>query len=36
MWEIARTGKTLADRWLDLFNGEWGGRIDPIYEAARF
>ncbi|WP_448580524.1 glutamate--cysteine ligase [Thermaurantiacus sp.] len=36
MWEIARTGKTLADRWLDLFHGPWGGRIDPIYEAARF
>ena len=36
MWEIARSGKTLADRWLDLFEGEWGGRIDPIFEAARF
>jgi glutamate--cysteine ligase len=36
LWEIARTGQTLADRWLEAFNGPWEGRIDPIWEAARF
>ena len=36
LWEIATSGKTLAERHLDAFHGEWRGRIDPIYEAARF
>jgi glutamate--cysteine ligase len=36
LWEIARTGQTLADRLLADFNGPWGGRIDPVFEAARF
>ncbi len=36
MWEIAQSGKTLAERHLDAFNGAWGGRIDPIFEAALF
>ena len=36
LWEIARSGLTLADRLLADFHGPWGGRIDPVYEAARF
>ncbi|MCU0828219.1 MAG: glutamate--cysteine ligase [Tabrizicola sp.] len=29
-----KTGKVQADRWLELYNGAWGGGLDPIYEAA--
>jgi glutamate--cysteine ligase len=29
------TGKTQADRFLDLYNGAWGHRLAPIYDAAR-
>ena len=29
------TEKTQADRWLGLYNGEWGESLSPIYEAAR-
>jgi glutamate--cysteine ligase len=36
LWEIAESGKTLAERHLDKFHGEWGGRIDPIWEEALF
>ncbi len=36
LWEIAESGKTLAERYLDKFNGEWGGTIDPIWDEARF
>lgn len=28
------SGKTQADRWLDLYHGEWKGDLTPIYEAA--
>ena len=28
------TGKTQADRWLDLYHGAWGGDLAPIYEAS--
>jgi glutamate--cysteine ligase len=28
------TGKTQADRWLDLYHGAWGGDLTPIYEAS--
>ncbi len=28
------TGKTQADRWLELYNGAWGKSLAPIYEAA--
>ncbi len=28
------TGKTQADRWLDLYHGAWGGKLDPIYAAS--
>jgi glutamate--cysteine ligase len=36
LWEIARTGKTLADRWLDAYAGPWGGDITRVFEDARF
>ncbi|MFQ3666095.1 MAG: glutamate--cysteine ligase [Sphingomonadaceae bacterium] len=36
LWEVAESGKTLADRWLDCFHGPWGGNIAPVFEAARF
>jgi glutamate--cysteine ligase len=29
-----KSGKVQADRWLDLYHGEWGGRLDPLYQAA--
>lgn len=28
------TGKTQADRWLELYNGEWNGDLGRIYEAS--
>jgi glutamate--cysteine ligase len=28
------TEKTQADRWLDLYHGVWGGKLDAIYAAA--
>lgn len=28
------TGKTPAERWLDLYNGEWAGDLTRIFEAA--
>jgi glutamate--cysteine ligase len=34
--EIADSGLTPADQWLALYNGEWAGQIDPIYEAAAY
>ena len=27
-------GQVQADRWLSLYHGDWGGRLDPIYEAS--
>ncbi|WP_448586976.1 glutamate--cysteine ligase [Thermaurantiacus sp.] len=36
MWEMARSGSTLADRHLEAYAGDWGGDITPIFEAARF
>ena len=29
-----KTGKVQADRWLDLYRGEWGGDLAPIYAAS--
>ncbi len=29
-----KSGKTQADRWLDLFHGDWGGDLGPIYDAS--
>lgn len=29
--EIVRTGETRAEALIKRFNGEWGGRIDPVF-----
>jgi glutamate--cysteine ligase len=29
-----KAGKTQADRWLDLYRGDWGGDLGRIYEAS--
>lgn len=29
-----KSGKVQADRWLDLFHGDWGGDLGPIYDAS--
>ncbi|HUO12738.1 MAG TPA: glutamate--cysteine ligase [Caulobacteraceae bacterium] len=34
--EIAETGLTAADRWLELYNGPWRGDLSKIYEAAAY
>ena len=34
--EIADSGMTPADRWLELYNGPWAGQIAPIYEAGAY
>jgi len=31
---IADSGVTLAERWLEKFDGPWGGSVQPVYEAA--
>ncbi|MBN2629879.1 MAG: glutamate--cysteine ligase [Rhodobacteraceae bacterium] len=28
------SGKVQADRWLDLYHGDWGGSLQPIYDAS--
>ena len=32
--ETLELGKTQAERWLDKYNGEWGGDITPIFDEA--
>ena len=32
--ETIKTGKTQADRWLDLYNGAWNHSLAPLYEAS--
>ena len=32
--ESAETGRTQADRWLELYEGEWAGDVRPIYAAS--
>jgi len=32
--ETLRLGKTPAERWLDLYRGEWGGDLTRIFDAA--
>jgi glutamate--cysteine ligase len=32
--ESLKSGRVQADRWLDRFNGDWGGNLAPLYEAA--
>jgi glutamate--cysteine ligase len=34
--EIAESGLTRADRLLERFHGEWGGRIDPVWRELAF
>ena len=34
--EIVASGKVPAQRLLDLYNGEWGGDLDRVYEAMRY
>jgi glutamate--cysteine ligase len=36
LWDIAHSGQTLAEHWLDRFHGAWGGVIDPIWDEAGF
>ncbi|MBN9318938.1 MAG: glutamate--cysteine ligase [Caulobacterales bacterium 68-7] len=33
---IADSGVTLAERWLEKFNGPWGGSVQPIFEEAAY
>ena len=32
--EIVRSGKTQADRWLDRYNGPWGGDVSRVFAEA--
>ncbi|MBV9995975.1 MAG: glutamate--cysteine ligase [Caulobacteraceae bacterium] len=34
--EIAESGRTPAQHWLDLYHGAWRGEVKPIYEAAAY
>jgi glutamate--cysteine ligase len=34
--EIAGTGVTPAERWLDLYNGPWRGEVTPAFEAGAY
>jgi glutamate--cysteine ligase len=34
--EIAQSGMTPAERWLDLYNGPWRGEVTPVFEAAAY
>jgi len=34
--EIAETGLTPADRWLELYDGPWKRDLGPIYEMAAY
>jgi glutamate--cysteine ligase len=34
LMESLGTGRVQADRWLELYNGDWGGKLAPIYEAS--
>jgi glutamate--cysteine ligase len=36
LWEIADSGKTLAERHLESFYGKWAGEIGEVWDAARF
>jgi glutamate--cysteine ligase len=36
LWEIAHSGKTLAQRHLDALAGPWAGNIDRVFADARF
>ncbi|MFI4975943.1 MAG: glutamate--cysteine ligase [Caulobacterales bacterium] len=34
--DIAQSGRTPAERWLDLYHGAWREDVTPIYEAAAY
>lgn len=34
LMQTLATGKTQADRWLDLYHGDWKGDLTPIYAAS--
>ncbi|MEO9901408.1 glutamate--cysteine ligase [Nisaea sp.] len=34
--DVAESGKTSADRLLDLYHGDWNGSVDPIFEFQRY
>ena len=34
--EIASSGVTPAERWLDLYNGPWRGEVSPVFDAAGY
>jgi glutamate--cysteine ligase len=34
--EIADSGITPAERWLDHYNGPWRGEVSPVFEAAAY
>ena len=34
--EIADSGITPAERWLDHYNGAWHGEVSPVFEAAAY
>jgi glutamate--cysteine ligase len=34
--EIAGTGMTPADHWLDLYHGPWRGEVSPVFEAGAY
>ncbi len=34
--EIAGTGMTAAEHWLDAYNGAWRGEVTPVFEAAAY
>jgi glutamate--cysteine ligase len=34
--EIADSGRTPAEHWLDFYHGAWRGEVKPIYEAAAY
>ena len=34
--EIADSGVTPAERWLEHYNGPWRGEVSPVFEAAAY
>ena len=34
--DVAESGKTSADRLLDLYHGDWNGSVEPIFEFQRY
>jgi len=34
LMDSVKAGAVQADRWLALYHGKWGGRLEPIYGAS--